>query len=78
MERAVSVWARCKISDRVWSPDAIAQFCAIICAADFHVRVVRCNGGCVLDAFGRTDLMVSVDQACTQPPPSFGHGAGDY
>ena len=40
--------------------------CAIIRAADFLVFVVRCNGGCVLDASGRTDLMVSVDQACTQ------------
>jgi hypothetical protein len=66
---AITVWARCKISDRVWSPDAITHMCAIIRAADIQVLVVCCNGGCVLDALGRTDLMVSVDQACTQPPP---------
>ncbi|PKH35042.1 hypothetical protein BI292_08300 [Pseudomonas sp. 43NM1] len=65
----IIVWPRCKISEQVWSPDAIAQICAIIRGADFLVFVVRCNGGCVLDASGRTDLMVSVDQACTQPPP---------
>jgi len=40
--------------------------CAIIRPADFYVFVVRCNGGCVQDAFGRAELMVSVDQACTQ------------
>lgn len=40
--------------------------CAIIRSADFYVLVVRCNGGCVLDAFGRAESMVSVDQACTQ------------
>jgi hypothetical protein len=63
---AFTVWPRCKISEQVWSPDAITHMCAIIRAADIYVLVVRCNGGCVLDAFGRTDLMVSVDQACTQ------------
>jgi len=63
---AFTVWLRCKISDRVWSPDAIAHMCAIIRPADFYVFVVRCNGGCVQDAFGRAELMVSVDQACTQ------------
>ena len=67
---ATTVWARCKISGQVWSPDNTAHICAMIRAADFYVLVVRCNGGCVRDALGRVDWVLSVDQACTQPPPT--------
>ncbi|MNC26449.1 hypothetical protein PS893_03476 [Pseudomonas fluorescens] len=40
--------------------------CAIIRAADIYVLVVHCYGGCVRDAFGRAELLFSVDQACAQ------------
>ena len=46
-------------------------------AADFYVLVLRFNGGCVLDAFGRAGLC---GDRLTKPVhsrlPSFGHGAG--
>ena len=40
--------------------------CAIIRTADIYVFVVHRCGGCVQDAFGRAELLFSVDQACIQ------------
>ena len=64
--RTYSPDCRCQISDQVWSPENNAHSCAIIRAADIYVLAVHCHGDCVRDAFGRAELLFSVDQACAQ------------
>ena len=43
-----------------------AHMCAMIRLTDIYVFVAHCRGGCVQDAFGRAELLFSVDQACIQ------------
>ena len=40
--------------------------CAMIRLTDIYVLMAHCCGGCVQDAFGRAELLFSVDQACIQ------------
>jgi hypothetical protein len=62
----ITVGARCKISDRVWSPENSAHMCVMLRVTDIYVLTAHCCGGCVQDAFGRAELLFSVDQACIQ------------
>ncbi len=43
-----------------------AHMCAMIRVADIYVLMAHRCGGCVQDAFGRAELLFSVDQACIQ------------
>ena len=40
--------------------------CVMLRLTDIYVPMAHCCGGCVQDAFGRAELLFSVDQACMQ------------
>ena len=65
MGGAITVWARCKISDRVWSPETTHLSVPL-----FAPRTSTSSCRVVMAAVCRTlssePMVVSVDQACTQ------------
>jgi hypothetical protein len=75
---AFTVWRRCKISERVWSPDNVAHICALIRTADFYVSYCVVMVAVCGTPSGEPIWRYRLTKPVHSRHPSFGHGAGDY